>query len=125
MAVTARGGIQRQQVKAWFAGLSFETQKTVIDELEGVFAEKKSAQIKDLEAQLAALRGTQETVKSVVKTGQRSSPTKGVKVPPKYIEKSTGKTWAGRGVQPGWVVAHIKKGGKLDDLLIGRGKGRT
>lgn len=116
--------IQRQQVKAWFAGLSFEVQKTVIDELEGVFAQKKTTRIRELEAQLAALRGSQAPVKSVVSSARPASPTKGIKVPPKYIDKASGKTWAGRGVQPSWIVSHIKKGGKLDDLAIGRSKGR-
>ena len=50
---------------------------------------------------------------------------KGKKVPPKYRGPS-GETWAGRGVRPRWLVAAIKGGKKLDDLLIDKSarKGR-
>jgi DNA-binding protein H-NS len=42
---------------------------------------------------------------------------KGRKVPPRYRSPS-GETWAGRGAKPRWLVAAIKGGQKLDDLLI-------
>ena len=45
------------------------------------------------------------------------SPLRGKKVPPKYRSPS-GKTWAGRGARPRWLVAAIKRGKKLDDFLI-------
>lgn len=32
--------------------------------------------------------------------------------PPKYVDPNTGKTWSGRGHQPGWIV------GNRDDYLI-------
>jgi DNA-binding protein H-NS len=50
---------------------------------------------------------------------------KGRKVPPKYRSPS-GETWAGRGARPRWLVAAIKGGKKLDDLLIDKSarKGR-
>ena len=50
---------------------------------------------------------------------------KGRKVPPKYRGPS-GKTWAGRGARPRWLVAAIKGGKKLDDFLIDKSarKGR-
>ena len=53
------------------------------------------------------------------------SPLRGKKVPPKYRSPS-GKTWAGRGARPRWLVAAIKRGKKLDDFLIDKSarKGR-
>ena len=50
---------------------------------------------------------------------------KGRKVPPKY-RGASGKTWAGRGAKPTWLVAAIKGGKKLDDFLIDKSarKGR-
>ena len=50
---------------------------------------------------------------------------KGRKVPPKYRGPS-GKTSAGRGGRPRWLVAAIKGGKKLDDFLIDKSarKGR-
>jgi DNA-binding protein H-NS len=41
------------------------------------------------------------------------------KVAPKYRSPS-GETWAGRGAQPRWLVAALKKGKKVDDFLIKR-----
>jgi DNA-binding protein H-NS len=46
---------------------------------------------------------------------------KGKKVPPKYRGPS-GETWAGRGAKPKWLVAAIKRGRKLEDFLIGKGR---
>jgi DNA-binding protein H-NS len=50
---------------------------------------------------------------------------RGRKVAPKYRGPS-GETWAGRGARPGWLVAAIKEGKKLDDFLIDKSarKGR-
>src|SRR5262245_26624098 len=53
----------------------------------------------------------------VVRGGERGSPLRGRKVPPKYRSPS-GDTWAGRGARPRWLVAAIKDGKKLDDFLI-------
>src|SRR5262249_13873648 len=46
---------------------------------------------------------------------------KGRKVPPKYRSRP-GETWAGRGAKPRWLVAAIKRGRKLDDFLIDKGR---
>ena len=46
---------------------------------------------------------------------------KGRKVPPKYRSPS-GETWAGRGAKPRWLVAAIKRGRKLEDFLIDKGR---
>src|SRR6516225_526169 len=50
-----------------------------------------------------------------------ASALKGRKVPPKYRSRS-GDTWAGRGAKPKWLVAAIKKGRKLEDFLIDKGR---
>src|SRR5262249_35907380 len=55
----------------------------------------------------------------VVRGGGRAL--KGRKVPPKYRSHS-GETWAGRGAKPKWLVAAIKKGKKLEDFLIDKGR---
>jgi DNA-binding protein H-NS len=57
--------------------------------------------------------------------GGGGSALKGKKVPPKYRGPS-GKTWAGRGAKPRWLVAAIKGGKKLEDFLIDKStrKGR-
>ena len=53
--------------------------------------------------------------------GGRGSVLKGRKVPPKYRGPS-GETWAGRGAKPRWLVAAIKRGKKLEDFLIDKGR---
>src|SRR5215470_14883400 len=55
----------------------------------------------------------------VVRGGR--SALKGRKVPPKYRGPS-GETWAGRGAKPRWLEAAIKRGRKLDDFLIDKGR---
>ena len=41
------------------------------------------------------------------------------KVLPKYANpKDKTQKWSGRGRKPLWVAAHIKKGGKMEDLFI-------
>lgn len=128
------GGFNRRNVKQWFQGLDLENQKELLGELSGVFEEVKVGHIERLKAQLAELTGeapearpraskgpsvARKAVK--VKTDGKKS---GFKVAPKYIDKATGTTWAGRGVKPAWVEAHLKKGGKLDDLLIVKKRGK-
>ncbi len=51
--------------------------------------------------------------------GRKLSRKTGRKVSPKYANpKDSSQTWTGRGRQPLWVAAHIKKGGKVEDLAI-------
>ena len=68
----------------------------------------------ELQQQLAALGVTR-----VVRGG--GSALRGRKVPPKYRSHS-GETWAGRGAKPRWLVAAIKRGRKLEDFLIDKGR---
>jgi DNA-binding protein H-NS len=49
--------------------------------------------------------------------GRRTSALKGRKVAPKYRSPS-GKTWAGRGARPRWLVDAMKGGKKLNNFLI-------
>lgn len=50
---------------------------------------------------------------------KRRTSQKRAKAAPKYRNPSDpAQTWAGRGRQPKWLVAEIKKGKKLDDYLI-------
>lgn len=122
MAKAARG-LDRRNVKDWFAGLSFEVQQTVLDDFASTLEVSKQEKIARLEQELRALRGGQAGsssggAKSALKPWAKASPKKGVKIPPKYKD-AAGNTWAGRGEQPRWVREYLKKRGtKLDDLLI-------
>lgn len=127
------GGFNARNVKQWFTGLVVGDQKALLDDLQGVFDQVKGARIERLRAELAVLMGnaparpavkiTPKEIPARKVAGKRGTP-KGTKVAPKYIDRATGTTWAGRGVKPAWVVAHLKKGGKLDDLLISKKRGK-
>jgi DNA-binding protein H-NS len=77
----------------------------------------------DIERQLSTIE--EGTVgKSAVRRG-RSSPLRGVKVPPKY-RATTGETWSGRGARPRWLVAALRGGKRgLEDFLIDKPARKT
>lgn len=116
MAKSPRG-ITHNEVLDWFSGLSFEVQESVLGKFSQSFEASKQERIAKLEKELSALRtGLKEPASTLRK---KVSPKKGIKVPPKYMHKETGQTWAGRGVQPTWLREYLKKrGNKLEDLLI-------
>ena len=74
----------------------------------------------DLEKQIERL-GRAIAVLTGPRGKVRASALKGRKVPPKYRGPS-GETWAGRGAKPRWLVAAIKRGKKLEDFLIDKGR---
>ena len=66
-------------------------------------------------AELAASSGFELSELVGAKGGAR----KGSTVPPKYRHPSDSSlTWSGRGRQPRWLVAELKKGKKLQSFLI-------
>lgn len=79
---------------------------------------------KDLEQQLVELERANASGKGGggVRRGRggngRGKSLKGIKVPPKYRDRDSGLTWAGRGAQPTWLRAALKGGAKLEDFLI-------
>lgn len=125
MAKGARG-VDRRQVKDWFSGLTFEVQRSVLDDFGKAVEQAKAGRIAALERELAALRGTAPASRKVasakkapVPVARKQSPRKGIKIEPKYRHPKTGQTWAGRGVYPTWVNEYLKmRGNKLEDLLI-------
>lgn len=42
----------------------------------------------------------------------------GAKVPAKYRDPDTGKTWSGRGLQPNWLKAALSSGRSLGEFQI-------
>jgi DNA-binding protein H-NS len=90
--------------------MSVEELLKMRDEITDVLSRKAD----ELKSQLSRLTGADEKVSS--KRGR-----KGRKVPPKYRGPG-GVTWAGRGARPRWLVAELKKGKKLQDFAIAKGK---
>jgi DNA-binding protein H-NS len=94
-------------------GMDVEALMSLRDQVDKRLVELRA----ELEKQLAAFTG-----QAKLKQLRISSSLKGRKVPPKYRSPS-GETWAGRGVRPKWMVEALKKGKKMDDLLIKRQRG--
>ncbi len=88
----------RQSIDSTIASRRQQERQQVVDEIRGILA-KNGMSWDDLP------RGR--------------SGAKGSKLPPKYQDpKDPGRTWTGRGRKPKWVEAHLKKGGKIEDLEI-------
>ncbi len=75
-----------------------------------------------LKKELASLGSDYAEVGRIAIYGKRKGKSlAGRKVAPKYRDKN-GNTWAGRGAQPVWMTAAIKKGAKREDFLIDKPK---
>ena len=46
------------------------------------------------------------------------SSSKGGKVAAKYINKATGDSWSGRGLQPKWLRAALESGRKIEEFKV-------
>ena len=104
--------------KVNLSGMTIEALMDLRKRVDEMLLEHRTELQKQLE-RMDALVGGRRIVRG------RASVLKGRKVPPKYRGPS-GETWAGRGARPGWLVAEIKGGKKLDDFLIDKSarKGR-
>jgi DNA-binding protein H-NS len=95
--------------KVNLSGMNVEALMDLRVRVDEMLVEHRAKLIEQLE-RIAVVGGTR-----VVRGG--GSALKRMKVPPKYRGPS-GETWAGRGARPGWLVAAIKGGKKLDDFLV-------
>lgn len=122
-------GIQQAAVVKWFGEQRFEVQDALLGQLSSMFEKGKASKIRDLEGELARLKGGSapkaQASSAPLSVGGKARKTAkvsvlaGRKVPPKYRHpKNKTLTWAGRGVHPKWVTEHLKGGGKLESLLI-------
>ncbi len=70
------------------------------------------------EARAAAEKATKEygySLEELVGASKRS----GSKSVPRYRHPENASiTWTGRGRKPGWVIAHLDRGGKIEDLAL-------
>ncbi len=90
-------------LEARVAAAIVERKKEEREELKRKMAEMAASSGFDIDEVLGGKRGTR----------------KGTTVAPKYRHpKDPSLTWSGRGRQPLWLAAEIKKGKKLDGFLI-------
>jgi DNA-binding protein H-NS len=69
-------------------------------------------------AEKALLEDRLRKLGSLVVNKERAQRRPYPKVLPKYRNPKGGETWAGRGKQPRWLTAQLKRGKKLNDFLI-------
>jgi len=92
---------------AKLASMSVDALLRLRDEIGAVLSRKAN----DLKNELARIGGP-----SMPTSGPRKGRRLG-KVAPKY-RGPNGDTWAGRGAQPLWLTAELKKGKRREDFLI-------
>ena len=95
------------------SGMTVEALMDLRERVDGLLSERRAELDQQLE-RMGVIGG-----RRVVRGG--GSALKGKKVPPKYRGPS-GETWAARGARPRWLVAAIKRGRKLEDFLIDKGR---
>ncbi len=104
-------------------GKSTEELWVLYEEVRATLARKLTAEKNALDERLRRLGS------SVVSSATRAAAQQAAgkprrpypKVHPKYRNpKKTSETWSGRGKQPRWLVAEMKRGKKLADFLIKR-----
>jgi len=102
------------------AGMTLDALMTLRDNVERIIATRAKAERTAIENQMARLSSF---VGGGAPAPRRKSPLKGRKVPPKYRNPANrSETWSGRGARPRWLQAQLKKGRKIEQFAIVRGK---
>jgi DNA-binding protein H-NS len=96
------------------ASMSIDALLKLRDDVGAVLSRRADA----LKKELASLGSDYAAVGRIAIYGK--SKRKGRKVAPKYRDRKSGATWAGRGAQPVWLRERLKAGAKIDDFLIKR-----
>jgi len=107
----SNGTLTDKQVSAWFEGLSFDRQVSLLDSLSISHSKIRNARIAELRRELAALDGNGHA-NGAAKRNMQS------KVQAKYRDPATGDAWSGRGRMSSWLAAKVKAGEKASRYLI-------
>jgi DNA-binding protein H-NS len=100
-------------LKSDFEQMSVEDLWHIRDELTQILSKKLNEEKGRLEKRLSELSG--DPIVNRPKDARRPYP----EVQQKYRDPANPtRTWSGRGRQPGWVIAHLESGKKLEELLI-------
>jgi DNA-binding protein H-NS len=103
------GSLTEKQVTAWFDGLSFERQDSLMQELSASHGKLRADRIAKLRRELAALEGGAKTDRKT--RGAASGKAK-------YRDPETGEEWSGRGRMARWLAAKVKAGEKAQRYLV-------
>lgn len=102
-------------------GLSIEDlallRKRIDGQITALEKQREEEALKKLEAVAAELGLTRQQIAARFHKKAKKSRTGPVSA--KYRNpKNASETWAGRGKKPAWIEAHLKAGGKLEDLAV-------
>ena len=104
------------------AGMSYAELSDLRDRVDAAMIEAKAAEKQALQAkleELAAQAGFTLAELTRKRRGAKNGTSKGAKVAVKYRNpKDASQTWAGRGRQPLWLVAALKKGQKIENFAV-------
>ncbi len=92
------------------------------EEISQVLSVRLTSEKRKLEKRLAQLRQEKATLRPAdVKSGTPRERRKYPRVFPKYQNPNEpSETWSGRGKQPRWLAAALKKGKKIEEFVIDR-----
>jgi DNA-binding protein H-NS len=102
--------------------LPLEQLYALYDQIEQLLIKNIESEKRKLDTRLAALRNGPIVKRTSVRRASGLKKGRRRKYPivrPKYINPDNrSETWSGRGRRPRWVVAQLKAGKKLNDLLM-------
>ena len=105
-----------------FDGMSVDELWQLHEELSQVLSVRLTSEKRELEKRLAQLRREKESRQSEI-VDARNPPRERRKSPrvfPKYRNpEQPSETWSGRGKQPRWLTAALKRGHKIEEFVIG------
>ncbi len=88
------------------------------DTLVRQIQQAQSAARADAVARVLALMSEHELTVADLGVVPSGSPSRGIKIAPKFRDPASGSTWTGRGLKPKWLAVAIAQGKTLQDFAI-------
>ena len=107
---SGNSSLTEKQVTAWFDGLSFERQNTLMQALSSIHSKLRADRIAKLRQELAVLEGNGRD-KADDNIASRA-------LKARYRNPATGEVWSGRGRMARWLAAKVKAGEKAQRYLV-------
>jgi DNA-binding protein H-NS len=104
-----------KEASATFQSMAFDDLLRLREQLDQVIAERISAEEQELQDRLNLIKRFRHVVGSRDGAGTLA----GRKLRPKYRNPDNpAQTWAGRGLQPKWLIQALKSGRKLESFRV-------
>jgi DNA-binding protein H-NS len=97
---------------------SYKELKAKAEELLRQAEDARKAEIAAVVSEIKARMAEFNLTLADLRDGPRKAGRKTSTVAPKYRDPDSGQTWSGRGKEPKWLAAHLKKGRKKEDFRI-------